>query len=507
MDRTRKLQEFYAALGTRDHRFDGKFFVGVKTTGIYCRSICPAKPNPNNVELFSNALEAERAGYRPCLRCRPESAPRSPAWIGTSAVVRRAVKTIGDQEAIDLDEETFAERFGVSARHLRRLFIAEIGKTPKQLARENRLNLARTLITETSLALTEVAAGAGFSSVRRFNEAFKARFKRSPSEIRRAPLTRADGLEISLAYRPPFNFAALLGHYESHRIGALEWFSPGQMHRVVAFGKAVGHITVSDDAARSRLRVAISVADTSKIHAIITRVRAMFDLDSDPIIIANALEIDPAFKKMLKKHEGLRLPSGWDPFEVAISTILGQLVSIERGRCLTADLMEMLGTSVTVAGKEVKLFPSPQTIATANLDALKTTRNRKKTLHAFAQAIVSGALSLEPTQDVALFLKKALAIAGVGPWTASYMALKCVRHTDAFPETDLILGRCLARHPKSTIAKMSPWRGYAAALLWKEYAVPQSRRLDFGRAPSQFTGAQSARRERANPVRPEREQR
>ncbi|MES2857398.1 MAG: Ada metal-binding domain-containing protein, partial [Bdellovibrionota bacterium] len=230
----------------RDHRFDGKFFIAVKTTKIYCRPICPAKPLRKNVEFFSNHLEAEKAGYRPCLRCRPESAPRSPAWIGKSAVVQRAVKVLTDQASLSLDENKFADQFGVTARHLRRLFNEEIGKTPKQLSAENRLNLARKLLSETGLQISEIAFASGFSSIRRFNDAFKDRFKRKPSEIRRSrhsagdssrdsALESKDRLKLTLSYRPPFDFDSLLRSYESHRMGNLEWFENGRMHRVIEF--------------------------------------------------------------------------------------------------------------------------------------------------------------------------------------------------------------------------------------------------------------------------------
>lgn len=468
-----KEDAYYEAMLARDHRFDGKFFVGVKTTGIYCRPICPAKPKRQNVEFFNSQIDAEGSGYRPCLRCRPESAPLSAAWVGKSAVVQRAIKVLATQEAIDVDEDKFAERFGMTARHLRRLFVEEVGKTPKQLSFENRLNLARTLLTDTSLPITEVALAAGFNSIRRFNDAFKKRFKRNPSAIRRNPKTSQSGLQISLSYRPPFNFEALLAHYKSHRIGNLEWFDDEKMHRVISFGKTTGTITISNDKPNSKILVEINFLDTTKIHAITSRVRAMFDLDSDPLVIANALEADPKFKKILKKHAGLRLPSGWEPFEIGISTILGQLVSIERGTALVNDLIEMLGeeSGLIINGKNVKLFPLAQVIANANLEKLKTTNIRKKTLKAFSQAVFDESLSFESTQDVKTFTEKALTISGIGPWTANYMALKCIRHTDAFPETDLILARALELHPKAIIEKFSPWQGYAAVLLWKEYAA------------------------------------
>lgn len=463
---------YYQAMQARDHRFDGKFFVGVKTTGIYCRPICPAKPHRQNVEFFQNHVAAERAGYRPCLRCRPESAPQSPAWIGKSAIVQRAVKMIHNQETIDFDEDRFADIFGVSARHLRRVFVEEIGKTPKQLSFENRLNLARKLIVETALPITEIALASGFHSIRRFNDAFKDRFKKNPTEIRRNKMMGTTGLQISLPYRPPFDFDGLLRLYRNHQTGDLEQFEEGKMHRVVAMGGKVGKVAISNDPAGFRLLVEIDFPDTSMIHTIISRVRSLFDLDSDPVIIANSLEQCPKVRGLLKKNPGIRLPSGWDGFEVAVSAILGQLVTVEWGRTLVGDLIELLGedSGLTNQGRVTKLFPTPHKIAASDLRELRTTSARKQTLISFAKAVAEKKISLEPTQDVEEFLKKVLAIRGIGPWTANYMVLKVLRHTDAFPATDLILARALELHSKKTIEKMSPWRGYAAALFWREYS-------------------------------------
>ncbi len=468
----KKEDIYFKAMATRDHRFDGKFFVGVKTTGIYCRPICPAKPKRENVEFFHSHLEAEKAGYRPCLRCRPESAPRSPAWVGKSAIVQRAVKILNSQETIEFDEDRFAEQFGVTARHLRRLFTEEIGKTPKQLSFENRLNLARKLITETALPITEIVFASGFSSIRRFNDAFKDRFKKAPREIRRDKVSDRDGLKISIPYRPPFDFEGLMKTYENHRTGSLEWFENGKMHRVITMNGKTGHIAIANSTEASSLIVEIEFPDTSIIHSIISRVRNLFDLDSDPVVIANSLESDAEIKKLLKKFPGIRLPSGWDPFEIAISAILGQLVSIERGRSLVHDLIELAGTDseYLVGGKSVKFFPTPKQIIKADLTTLKTTSIRKQTLVAFATAVENGELSLESTQDVEKFFKKALAIKGIGPWTAQYIALKALRDTDTFPASDLILARALEIHPKDVLETMRPWRGYVAALFWRNYA-------------------------------------
>jgi AraC family transcriptional regulator of adaptative response / DNA-3-methyladenine glycosylase II len=463
---------YYEAMLARDSRFDGKFFVGVKTTGIYCRPICPAKPKRQNVEFFRSHLEAEKAGYRPCLRCRPESAPQSPAWIGKSAIVQRTVRALNQGALLEFNEDEFASRFGVSARHLRRLFVEEIGKTPKQLAFDNRLNLARKLICETKLTVTEVALASGFQSIRRFNDAFKERFKKSPSALRRGSFTQKGPLTLSLPYRPPFDFDGLLAHYESHGVGDLEWFTPGTMHRIVRSDQAIGQISISNQPSDSKLLVGIDFPDTSQIHVIIARVRSLFDLDSDPVLVANALENDKRVATLLKKWPGIRLPSGWDPFEIAIATILGQFVSVSRGRELVRELIEQLGedSGLKIDGRAIKLFPSPEKIASSNLQALKTTGARKTTLRDFSRAVAEGNISLEPTQDVAAFVERVRRIKGIGAWTASYMALKVLRHTDAFPQSDLIIARALETLDKAAIAEMSPWRGYVAALLWRDHS-------------------------------------
>jgi AraC family transcriptional regulator of adaptative response / DNA-3-methyladenine glycosylase II len=461
---------YYQAMLARDPRFDGKFYVGVKTTGIYCRPICPAKPKRQNVVFFASHLEAERAGFRPCLRCRPESAPRSPAWMGKSAVVQRALKTLQLPDVFEFNEDDFANRFGITARHLRRLFKDEIGKTPKQLAIENRLNLARQLICETGVPMSEIAFASGFRSLRRFNDAFKDRFKKSPRLIRRHKRHAGDALTLFLPYRPPFDFASLMRVYESHRVGELEWFADNRMHRLVCFKDKMGSVTIANDDQRSRLVLAIDFPDISAVQSIVSRVRVLFDLDSDPVLIANSLETAPEIRKILKKHPGVRLPSGWDPFETAVGTILGQLVSVERGRALVTDLIKMLGEKVEYNGQIFHLFPTAERLAQSDLHDLKTTGARKRTLIAFAQALCDGYLSLDSTQDVDEFRKNLTAIRGIGPWTADYMALRVLRHTDAFPASDLILARVLKIHSPQVIDRTRPWRGYTAALLWREYA-------------------------------------
>jgi len=471
---------YYEAMLARDHRFDGKFYLGVKTTGIYCRPICPAKPKRENVEFFSNRIEAERAGYRPCLRCRPESAPNSPIWIGSSDIVVRALKALHTIDMFEFNENDFAKLFNVSSRHLRRLFKEEIGKTPKDIASINRLNLSRKLVVETNLSMTEIAFASGFDSIRRFNDAFKERFKKSPSEVRGKKSKILSGVEVTISYRPPYDFEGLLATYRNHRVGNLEWFEKDKMIRVISYDNKTGIVSISNNSSNSCLVVNIDFPDTTKIYSIISKVKRMFDVDSDPVMIANSLEKDAKIKKMLKKYPGIRFPSGWNSFEVAISAILGQLVSIERGRSLVNDLIEISGKSLNFDYNDKKIiaFPTPQQIVNADLTNLKTTGRRKETLVAFSKAIIAGEFNLDEAQNVNNFINKLLGVKGIGPWTANYIAMKSIRSTDTFPESDLILARALALHDKSKIALMSPWRGYVAALFWRYYGNSLQKKKD-----------------------------
>ena len=280
-------------------------------------------------------------------------------------------------------------------------------------------------------------------------------------------------MKLTLSYRPPFDFEGLLYFYRSHEMGDLERFEAGKMHRIAEFDGKVGTVTISNEPDKSRLLVEIDFPETSRIPAILSRVRSLFDIDSDPLLIANQIETDPKMKSLLKKHPGIRIPSGWDPFEVAVATILGQLVSVEQGRALVKDLIESLGkdSGLRFENRVIKLFPTPEQIASSDLKGLKTTQTRKDALVTFSKAILEKKLSLEPTQDVEEFIKKILTVRGIGPWTAHYIALKSLRNPDAFPETDLILARALELHSKEVVEQLRPWRGYAAALFWKEYSA------------------------------------
>ncbi|HKP98020.1 MAG TPA: Ada metal-binding domain-containing protein [Fibrobacteria bacterium] len=469
-----KEDTWYRAMLARDFRFDGKFYVGVKTTGVYCRPICPARPKRENVEFFSSALLAEKKGYRPCLRCRPETAPQSPAWSGKSALVQRALKAISEQEHADLDEETFAERFGVGSRHLRRLFAEEMGKTPKRIILENRLNFARTLIVDTGIPIGEIAFASGFSSVRRFNDAIKDRFKRPPSLLRkRSPgAPRDQGITLTLPFRPPFDFEASLAYYRSHAIAGLESFADGAYERIFHWGGKPGIVRVTLHGKGRSLSLQVIGGETGALGRVAQSVRRMFDLDSDPVLIANAFSGNPHLDRLYRGGPGLRSPRGWDPFETAVCSILGQLVSMEQANRMISQLVEGYGEAVRhpLTGADLRVFPGPERLATSALDKVGTTGARKETIREFSRRLVSGTLSLGSAQDPEAFRKALLDVKGIGPWTAEYISLRCIADTDAFPGTDLILKRVLERHPDIDLECARPWRGYAAAYLWRAYA-------------------------------------
>jgi AraC family transcriptional regulator of adaptative response / DNA-3-methyladenine glycosylase II len=278
--------------------------------------------------------------------------------------------------------------------------------------------------------------------------------------------------KISVPYLPPLDFEGLLKNYELHRIGNLEWFEKGRLQRVICIKGSVGTISVENDSLNSCLLVTIDFPDESAFPEIILRVRNLFDLDIDPAFIAHQLGRAPDLKKIHDLHPGIRTPSGWEPFEVAVNTILGQLVSMENARKLVHDLIELTGedSGLEINGHKIKLFPTPEKLLASDLTTFKTTNMRKQTLKNFSQAIVDGNISLDSEQDVEAFISKALAIKGIGPWTAHYMALKVLRNTDSFPASDLILARTLEFHSKEIIDSMQPWRGYVAALFWRVYS-------------------------------------
>jgi AraC family transcriptional regulator of adaptative response / DNA-3-methyladenine glycosylase II len=485
--------KLYAALLARDFRFDGKFYVAVATTGVYCRPICPARPLERNCRFFKDSLSAERAGFRPCLRCRPETAPLSPAWYGTGAIVGRAIRYIRDCGLAGLSSEAFAAKFGVGARHLRRLFVKEIGKTPRELYEDLRLDLARSMLVETSLPATEIALSSGYGSVRRFNAAFKARFSRAPTELRsssrgRAPSVpsprRGEGFVLRLRYRPPYDWEAVLAFLARHAAPGIEEVGSGSYTRYYPTAGGIGSVRVEPDASRSALVASFDSFDRSALYAAVRRLRRLFDLDADPLLVSEALGRCPALRRLDERRPGIRVPGSWDPFETAVAIVLGQLVSTARARELLGILIRAYGRSLDasdvaatgvargVSGAGASgarfAFPEPAVLAASDLSALPTTGARKNAIRALAAAVAGGRVSLHPHQEVAAAKRELVALPGIGRWTAEWIGMRCLSDPDSFPSRDLALHRAapsLGLDLRAGVDEVRPWRAYAAFLL------------------------------------------
>ncbi|WGL59722.1 Ada metal-binding domain-containing protein [Pigmentibacter sp. JX0631] len=462
----------YLAILSKDSRFDGKFYFGVTTTGIFCRPICPATPKMSNIQLFSSIAEAERFGFRPCMRCQPQKKYEHSFALNENNFLIRALQKLQSIEIFDFNEENYASELGFTKRHLRRVFSNSLGKTPVQILQEYRLLTAKKLIAKSSCNLTDVAYNSGFQSLRRFNASIKEKYQMSPSEIRKNSSENSrEFFEFLLPYQKPYDFGALLDFYRSHQVGLLEEFTQNSMSRIFQIHDDIGKINIEHIPEKSSLLLKINCQNISVIPLIIENVKSMFDLQFNPEDLANSIQKVPELKVISDEFPGIRLPTGWDPFEVAIATILGQLVSVERGKNLVADLINLLGNESGFYANEmpIKLFPTPKQILEADLTKLKTTTRRKQTLKDFCRAIILNEIHLNSAQSVSEFSNKLKKIKGIGDWTVNYISLKALKDTNAFPATDLILALALQNYSLEKINEVSPWRGYVAALLWKKF--------------------------------------
>ena len=472
---------------SRDPRFDGRFFVGVTSTGVYCRPVCPApSPRDAHVRYFPSAAAAGEAGFRPCLRCRPEAAPGTPAWIGTSAVVRRALALVHEGALDGASVDALAARLGIGPRHLHRLFVAHVGAPPLAVAQTRRLHFAKRLIDETDLSMTEIAFASGFGSLRRFNDTFRKTYDRAPSALRR--LRRTDAAPP--AARPPSGSrsarpttspacssssprARSRGSSGSTRRAtpARSRSRPGPPWCAWARCRAA---TRSSCASRARPR--------ARCSSLTGEARRAFDLAADPALIAAALGPDPLLGPLVRRRPGLRIPGAWDPFECAVRAVLGQQVSVEAGRTLARRLVARAGEALPRPTEGLThLFPSPAALAGASLSGLGLTSARARALEALARAVADGRLDLRaPADEVTAGLA---ALPGIGDWTAQYVALRALGEPDAFPAGDLVLRRRAAGGGAALTARAlaaraegwRPWRGYAVLHLWSAAAAAPRR--------------------------------
>ena len=471
----------YRAVSLRDPRFDGRFFTAVRTTGIYCRPICPARtPRSKNVTFYPTAAAAQEAGFRPCLRCRPETAPDMGAWRGTSNTVSRGLALI---ELGALDEgavEDLAERLGVGSRQLRRLFRQHLGASPIAVAQTRRILLAKQLIHESRLPMTEVAMAAGFGSIRRFNEIFLALFGRAPGELRRfrggGAVAVFDGsIKLLLRYQPPYDWQAMLNFHRLRAIPGVECVLDGAYFRTFHLDGVQGIVSVRP-AAGNALCATIRVSKLSTLPAIIARLRRVFDLAADPLAIATHLAADPLLAPLVAKRPGLRAPGAWDGFELAIRAVLGQQITVSGAIRLAGRVVAAYGTPMQVPdGELTHIFPEPRILADARLDVLGIPRSRAAALSAVAAAVAKSPDIFTVGTGLEETVQRLRSIAGVGEWTAQYIALRQLREPDAFPASDIGLRRALAdddgRRPAAAevlerAEQWRPWRAYAAQHLW-----------------------------------------
>ena len=480
----------YRAIETRDRRFDGRLFVAVTTTGIYCRPFCPAPtPRRRNVRFFATAAAAQEAGFRPCLRCRPEIAPELAVSRGESNTVSRALGLI-EAGALDAaDVEALAMRLGLGARQLRRLFRQHLGASPVSIAQTRRILLAKQLIQDTQLPMTEVALAAGFRSIRRFNEIFQQLYRRPPKALRRtgigdASAAAAGAVTVRLGYRPPYDWDAIMSFLRARAIPGVEAVSADRYARTIAIGEARG-VLVVEPARENCLRATVRFANLRSLPAIIARVRRVFDLAADPVAIGAHLGRDPLLAPLVAARPGLRVPGAWDGFELAVRAILGQQITVAAATRLGGKLVQAFGEAIAdPAAREHGLthaFPTPRRLVHADLAVLGMPKSRLLALASLAAAVVADPLMFGPRRSLDAAVAQLRSLAGIGEWTAQYIAMRELREPDAFPTGDVGLLRAMrdahGAHPTQAALlayaeRWRPWRAYAALHLWASDAAP-----------------------------------
>jgi AraC family transcriptional regulator of adaptative response / DNA-3-methyladenine glycosylase II len=467
----------YQAVVTRDPRFDGRFFVAVKSTHIYCRPICRVKtPMRKNCRFYSNAAAAEAAGFRPCKRCRPELAPGSSSMEVSSLLARNTAVRIGEDFLAEHSLAELAKSMGVTDRHMRQVFQDEFGVSPVEFWQTQRLLLAKRLLTDSKMSITDVALASGFKSLRRFNTLLKARYRMTPTELRKqqkadAPRNFAE-VPFRLSYRPPFDWRGLVEFLGARAIPHVEAVRDGIYSRTVRVTRKqqdyAGFIHVSHDAEGRVLCVRMSESLLPVCAVVLERVKRLFDLRAEPTIIEAALG------KIAARRPGLRVPGTIDGFEQAVRAILGQQISVAGARTIAGRLALRFGTPVqTDVEGLTHLFPSAERIAEARVEQvckLGITGKRAETLIALARAVANGDLLLEPGHRIEETLEQLQRIPGVGEWTAQYIAMRALSWPDAFPHTDLGLKKALCENDAKKILKLAeqwrPWRSYAVLHLW-----------------------------------------
>lgn len=462
----------YHALISRDSRFDGVFFAGISSTGIYCRTVCPARqPKRDNCNFFSSAAAAERAGYRPCLRCRPELAPGHSRIDSVSRLAAGVAGRIEDGALGEMSLEELAEEFGVSDRHLRRVIQQEFGVSPVELAQTQRLLMAKRLLTDTSLPVIEVAFASGCSSLRRFNALFKERYRLNPTAIRKSKGKNAPVgvLRCEIAYRPPLDWESLVGYLRDRSTAGVEMVDGARYCRTIQLGKHRGWVSAVPSKEKNAIVVEVSSSLAPVLLPVLSRLKRVFDLDADPHQIVAHLG------PLAEGNPGLRVPGSFNGFELAVRAILGQQVSVKGATTLAGRLAAAFGEPIeTPFAVLTHLAPTAERFASAEpaeVAAIGLPLKRAATIVGLAAAVVDGRVTLEPRADVEKTMAALVALPGIGDWTAQYVAMRALAWPDAFPHTDLGIKYAIGESDPRRILEIGeqwrPWRSYAVMHLWK----------------------------------------
>ncbi|UUO09154.1 helix-turn-helix domain-containing protein [Blastopirellula sp. J2-11] len=474
-------QACYRALLARDDRHDGRFFTCVKTTRIYCRPVCPARPPKlENCEFVPSAAAAQEAGFRPCLRCHPERSPSLGGSGSTSSIVSRALRWIDDGALDDENVASVAERLGIGERQLRRLFQQHLGASPIAVAQTRRVLLALQLIQQTDLSMVEVALASGFQSVRRFNETFQKLYDRPPVQLRRlrrqsaAPTSQ---LSLLLPYRKPYDWPSILNFFAVRAIPGLEHVTEHAYSRTIEIDGAVGALQVRDSPEHSSLLAVIQFPLLKSLPQIISRVRRMFDLNADIGAISGALAQDRVLAPLVQARPGLRIPGAWDGFEIAVRAILGQQITVQAARKLASKLVAQLGSPLDDAALPLELthrFPAAERFQQDEVEKLGMPRARAAAIAHLAAKYHADPRFFESIGELENAAEELCALPGIGKWTAQYIAMRVLRESDAFLAADVALQRVMAIDGVRPTAKQllshaenwRPWRAYAVMHLW-----------------------------------------
>lgn len=481
----------YRALCARDPRFDGVFFIAVLTTRVYCRPICPVRTAKlEHCLFFPSAAAAQEAGFRPCLRCRPEIAPDLPGSLGTSRTIRRAMALITEGALDEADIESFAERLGMGSRHLRRLFLRHVGASPRAVAQTHRLLLAKKLLDETALPITEVAFAAGFRSIRRFNTVMRTSYGRTPRELRcqqqATPALVPGCVTLKLPFRPPYPWHAVMQYLTPRVTPGVEALSARDYRRTFALNDHHGLIDVWPVVGHHHLLVAISFPDVTALAGIVARLRRLFDLDANPTVIAAHLGEDPRLAAAVSAHPGLRVVGAWDGFEVAVRAVLGQQVSVKTATTLMGRLVVAYGEPLLVAPTGTAtvglshVFPRPAVLAEADVTQVGIPRQQARAIAALAAAAAEQLDFFQAFVNLDDAVETLCRLPGIDNWAAQHIALRVLQEPDAFPASDHRLRRALAAGASfPTVAQLEqiaerwrPWRAYAAMYLWTMETTP-----------------------------------